>query len=350
MVEDGAVALSGLAIQAGGPRAALKVLGGRGLGRGVVARRRARSGPSSTGAGSRVATSTLAGGYGLLLRRGEVSLAASRARGAQRGPGAARRPRLELRQLAVDGPLHGGRGDHLGRRAPRSRAWSSVTPARPGSRSWRAPGSRRADWTSRGPARWTAASWATASRCCAGTLRLDGERPRRAAEAPPSRRWAGTLRRSWASTHGRGGRLPGASSTGPQAELDGNRCSGRGPAVVSAGGAQVSATMNRWRADPVFWVECARGRGSSWAWVRPCGSRARRRRTARQTGVGHDSLLAGARRARRVRRQPAGRAAAGGPGVGRPWRRVRCRSTCARRCSCCRTCSRSARSSSASTR
>jgi hypothetical protein len=46
---------------------------------------------------------------------------------------------------------------------------------------------------------------------------------------------------------------------GAAARLEGNRCVGRGPAVVSAGGAQVTAAMNRWRTDPVFWVECGSG-------------------------------------------------------------------------------------------
>jgi hypothetical protein len=42
-------------------------------------------------------------------------------------------------------------------------------------------------------------------------------------------------------------------------DLSGNRCTGRGPAVVAASGAQVSARMDRWLADPVLWVECGSG-------------------------------------------------------------------------------------------
>jgi hypothetical protein len=46
---------------------------------------------------------------------------------------------------------------------------------------------------------------------------------------------------------------------GARADLRGNWVTGRGPAVVAASGAQVDATFNRWRTDPVFWVDCGAG-------------------------------------------------------------------------------------------
>jgi hypothetical protein len=46
---------------------------------------------------------------------------------------------------------------------------------------------------------------------------------------------------------------------GARAALGGNWITGRGPGLVAAGGSQVEATFNRWRTDPVFWVECGTG-------------------------------------------------------------------------------------------
>lgn len=46
---------------------------------------------------------------------------------------------------------------------------------------------------------------------------------------------------------------------GATAELDGNLLAGNGPGLVLAGGARATARMNRWRVDPVFWVDCGSG-------------------------------------------------------------------------------------------
>ena len=46
---------------------------------------------------------------------------------------------------------------------------------------------------------------------------------------------------------------------GARAELDGNVCTGGGPALVAASGARVASRMNRWRAVPTVWVDCAAG-------------------------------------------------------------------------------------------
>jgi len=46
---------------------------------------------------------------------------------------------------------------------------------------------------------------------------------------------------------------------GARAELQGNRCTGRGPALVAAGGARAALRMNRWLADPALWVDCGGG-------------------------------------------------------------------------------------------
>jgi hypothetical protein len=46
---------------------------------------------------------------------------------------------------------------------------------------------------------------------------------------------------------------------GARAALGGNWIAGNGPGLVAGTGAQVEATFNRWRTDPVFWVECGTG-------------------------------------------------------------------------------------------
>ncbi|WP_242344388.1 hypothetical protein [Anaeromyxobacter terrae] len=46
---------------------------------------------------------------------------------------------------------------------------------------------------------------------------------------------------------------------GATAVLDGNLVTGHGPALTLAGGARATARMNRWWADPVFWVDCGSG-------------------------------------------------------------------------------------------
>lgn len=46
---------------------------------------------------------------------------------------------------------------------------------------------------------------------------------------------------------------------GSRADLQGNRCTGQGPALVLASGSSAQLRMNRWLVDPVLWVECATG-------------------------------------------------------------------------------------------
>ncbi|WP_374109413.1 hypothetical protein, partial [Anaeromyxobacter sp. SG17] len=46
---------------------------------------------------------------------------------------------------------------------------------------------------------------------------------------------------------------------GATAVLDGNLVTGHGPALALGGGSRATARMNRWWADPVFWVDCGSG-------------------------------------------------------------------------------------------
>jgi hypothetical protein len=46
---------------------------------------------------------------------------------------------------------------------------------------------------------------------------------------------------------------------GARADLQGNLCTGHGPGLVLASGSKAQLRMNRWKVDPVLWVECATG-------------------------------------------------------------------------------------------
>jgi hypothetical protein len=46
---------------------------------------------------------------------------------------------------------------------------------------------------------------------------------------------------------------------GAEGDVQGNVCSGRGPALVAGSGAHVRTLMNAWRTDPTVWVDCGSG-------------------------------------------------------------------------------------------
>lgn len=249
----GSVTLAGLTLHAGERRAALKVLGGDARVDGV-----ALTG-GAVGAfveGGRLAARDvdLSGGYGLLVRGGEAALTLGRVRGSAAGV-AQLAGRVELTRAAVTGPareagvtISGGSAslDDVVIRSPGPSGLSVLGSARVEARSLDVSGASEQDGV-----------LGDCVQVRRGTLRLE----------------AGVLTRcGGAALETLGGdlRLRGVDATGgaagclvfldrAKAELDGNRCTRRGPAVVSAGGAQVSATMNRWLADPVLWVECGSG-------------------------------------------------------------------------------------------
>lgn len=250
----GPISLSGLGIRAEGPRAALKVLGGE-----VSAEEVSLAG-GAVGAfvdGGRLTGRELdlSGGYGLLLRGGQVRLTAVRARGIHAGV-AQLGGRVELRRLAVTGPsteagvtVSGGEAllEEVVLRAPGPSGLSVQGRAQVEARSLDVSGATEAEGgilgdciqLRRGALQLTAASL---TRCGGAAVEaLGGTQDLRAVDA----------------TGGTAGCL--IFLQGASARLEGNRCLGRGPAVVSAGGAQVSAAMSRWRTDPVLWVECGSG-------------------------------------------------------------------------------------------
>jgi len=259
----GRVELAGLSLEAGDAHSALKVLDGEALLQDV--------GLSGAAVGLFVDGGrvdgrdvTIGGRLGLLLRSGEVKLRGGRVGGGggARAGVAVLRGRFELSRFAVTGPFSEGAitvsggtalledlvirdpgptgiavtlGEVIGRDVEIS-----------GARELPAQGMRGFDGILgdcvqllRGKVRLASSGL---SRCggaalsaSGGELRLDG-------------------------VDAQGGAAGGlVLLDGVRADLRGNWVTGRGPALVAGSGAQVDATFNRWRADPVFWVECATG-------------------------------------------------------------------------------------------
>lgn len=254
VVEGGAVALTGLSLQAGGPRAALKVLGG------VVS----ADGVALTGGavGAFVQDGRLeahdvdlAGEYGLLLKNGDLSAAFSRVRGTRAGV-AQLGGRSELHQVAVVGPsieagvtISAGKAtlDGLVIRSPGPAGLSVAHGAQVEARGL----------VVSGAAEDSGGFLGDCVQVMRGTLRLESSVLTRCGGAAVEATGGELQLRGVDATGGAAGCLVFIDQS--RAELDGNRCSRHGPAVVSAGGSQVSATMNRWLADPVLWVECSSG-------------------------------------------------------------------------------------------
>lgn len=254
VVEGGAVSLSGLGIISDGPRAALKVLGGEVTAEDVVLAGGA-VGAFVDGGRLEAREVDLSGGYGLLVRGGEVRLTEGRARGANAGV-AQLGGRSELRRLAVTGPateagvtISGGSAllEELVIRAPGPSGLSIQGRAQVEARSLDVSGATETEGgflgdcvqIRRGELRLTAASL---TRCGGAALEaMGGTQDLRAVDAVGGA--AGCL----------------VFLDGATARLEGNRCIGRGPAVVSASRSQVFAAMDRWMADPVLWVECGSG-------------------------------------------------------------------------------------------
>jgi hypothetical protein len=253
VVEAGAVAVTGLSLSAGGPRTSLKVLGGEVTLDGVALSGGA-VGAFVDGGRLEARDVDLSGGYGLLLHAGQVSIAAGRVHGVRAGL-AQLGGRSELRRLLVVGPsieagvsISGGTAflDDVVIRAPGPSGLSVLGDARVEARSLDVSGATEEQQV-----------LGDCVQVRRGTLRIE----------------AGVLTRcGGAAVEASGGTLDlrGVDASGGEAgclifldhataRLDGNRCTRRGPAVVSAGGAQVWATMNRWLTDPVLWVECGSG-------------------------------------------------------------------------------------------
>jgi hypothetical protein len=261
VVEGGDVALAGLALRAGPAHAALKVLGGRAsldqvvlAGGGVGA---FVQGAALDGRGV-----DLLGGYGLLARDARVDLAGGTARGDHAGV-ALLSGALALRRFAVTGPSSEAGVTVSGGEAVLEEVVI------------RSPGPSGLAVTGAGVLRGFAVDVAGAREV---QLARGGEGDAVLGACVQVRR--GTVTLSAAALAGCGGAAVEASGgtislrgvdasggeagclvlvDGASAELVGNVCTGHGPAIVAASGARAVARMNRWRTDPVLWVDCGSG-------------------------------------------------------------------------------------------
>jgi hypothetical protein len=254
VVEGGEVRLSGLALRSGPRRAALKVLAGE-----VWADDLAATGGAVglfVEAGSFTGRDILlSGDYGLLLRGGTVTLEGGAAQGVRAAVAQLHGASL-LRRLAVSGPsteagvtISGGTAtlEDLVVRSPGPAGLSVLGTARVEA--------QRLDIS--GAAEEQGGILGDCVQVRRGALRL----------------WASTLTRcGGAAVEALGGEveLRGVDAVGGEAgclvflekslaELHGDRCTRRGPALVAASGAQIRASMDSWLADPALWVECGSG-------------------------------------------------------------------------------------------
>lgn len=257
--EDGAIvtgeaAISGLALRAGPARSGLKVLGG------AVRVSDAVLDGGSAGAyvdGGRLdgrGVDLVGGSYGLLARHGEVALDDGSARGGAAGVGTLG-GRTSLARFAITGPS---------REAGLSASGGTTTLAGVVIRS---PGPS-------GIAATAGAEVDGRDVTVFGATELGGFLGDcvQARRATVRLRWSALLRCGGAALEASGGTtaLTGVDAgggaagclvfmDGARADLDGNVCTGRGPALVVASGAQVRARMDRWQTDPAAVVECATG-------------------------------------------------------------------------------------------
>jgi hypothetical protein len=255
VVQAGAVELSGLALRAGGGRAALKVLGGavriRDLALAGGACGAYVEGGSLSGAGVE-----LRGGYGLLARSAEVSLDDGSARGAVAGI-ALLSGKLSLSRFDVAGPGREG-GISVSGGEAELRAVVVRAPGPTGI------GVNGVDAVVRG----TAVDVSGAREVEGGMLGdcLQVRRGRLSLSEGSLTRCGGAALEASAGKV----TLSGMSAVGgeagclvlverSEAELAGNTCAGPGPGLVVASGSRAVIRTNRWRTDPALWVECGSG-------------------------------------------------------------------------------------------
>lgn len=255
VVVDGAeLRLEGLTLVSQGPRSALKVLGGRVRAEGVALTGGA-VGAFVDGGRLDGVDLDLDGGYGLLLRAGEVSIVGARVRGAHAGVGQLGGS-AELRRLAVTGPATEAGLSFSGGSA----VVEDAVVRTPGPSGVSIVGGAKVD------ARALDVSGATESgngilgdcvQLRRGTLAITGATLTRCGGAAVEASAATVDLRGVDATGGEAGCLVFIEKS--SARLQGDRCFGRGPGVVAASGAQVHATLDRWLVDPVLWVECGSG-------------------------------------------------------------------------------------------
>jgi hypothetical protein len=253
LVATGEVGLRALSLHAGAERCALKVLGGAVRLEGVVLAGGA-CGAFVDGGRIEGRDVHLFGGYGLLLREGDVSLDAGTARGAAAGVGVVGGA-LALRRFAVSGPSREAGISVAGGSA----SLEAVVIRDPGPS-----GISLAAGASLSAVAVTVAGVSEASgfpgacvQAIRGDLAVEGATLVRCAGVAVEASGGALALRGVDAVGGQAGCL--AFVNGADASLSGNLCVGRGPGLVLASGSRARAEMNRWWTDPVFWVECGSG-------------------------------------------------------------------------------------------
>lgn len=269
VVRGGAATLSGLSLEAGPGRCALRVLGGEAALDGVALE--GGSCGAFLGDGRLVARRvSLRGGFGLLVSGGEARVDEADVRAEHAGV-AVVAGAVTLRRSTVTGPSHEG-GVSVARGTARLEAVVI-----------RAPGPSGLTVSHGGTVEGTGVTIAGAALqggvlgACAevirGTLRLEG---------------ATLVGCAGAAVEVSGGevRLAGVDATGGSAgcviladgsrgSLAGSLCAGRGPGLVVSGPSRASLVANRWLSAPASWVDCDRGArveiGRGERMVPPCG-------------------------------------------------------------------------------
>lgn len=261
VVEGGDVALAGLALRAGPARTALKVLGGRAsldevvLAGGAVA-------AYVQGAALEGREVDLLGGYGLLARDARVELAGGTVRGGRAGI-ALLSGALTLRRFDVTGPsseagvtVSGGEAvlDDVAIRSPGPSGVAVTGTGVLRGFAVDVAGAREVQ-LSRGVE--VDAVLGDCIQARRGTVALDAAALALCGGAAVEASGGSIALRGVDASGGEAGCL--VLVDGARAELVGNVCTGRGPSVVAASGARAVARANRWRTDPVLWVDCGAG-------------------------------------------------------------------------------------------
>lgn len=253
VVEGGEVTLRGVLLRAGPARCALKVMGGAARVEDAVLA------GGACGAFVQVGTLDarrvdLLGRYGLLARSGEARLDVGAARGTDAGV-AVLGGRVALSRVAVTGPsreagVTSSGGETLLEavviRAPGPSGIAVAGPATVTGTAVDVSGAREEQ-----------GFLGDCVQLRRGTLRLEAATLARCGGAALEAFGGSVDLRGVEAAGGEAGCL--ALLDGARAELVGNLCTGRGPALVAASGARATARMNRWHADPALWVECASG-------------------------------------------------------------------------------------------
>lgn len=253
LVAIGPVTLTGVSLRAGLNRCALKVLDGAATVSDAVLDGGA-CGAFLRGGRLDATQVDLAGDYALLAQGGDAALDAGSARGGSAGV-ALLAGSLRLSRFAVVGPAREAGVTIAGGSA----VLSSVVIRTPGPTGIAIAGHAQVEGlavTVSGAAEQEG-FLGDCVQSRGGTLRLSGSELLRCGGAALEAS-GGTLRLSGLdAAGGQAGCL--VLTDGASAALDGNVCSGPGPAVVAASGARATAQLNRWRADPALWVDCGSG-------------------------------------------------------------------------------------------